>query len=368
MPKRDTCFVLSPFREPFDTYYKEILQPAVRDAGFDCLRADEIFSARPIMRDIWENLHMSRVILAEMTGRNANVLYEVGLSHALGKPVVMITASIDDIPFDLRAIRCIVYQTHGPNWSSNLKQAITATINSTLTSRDVMETRWDSMLGSSMIDVERLHGVFNNTTFGALMLVAALAQSGGGPITYADLLIGMKQSSWPEATGSATYMIRECIRRELVVSRNARHAVVAQNELLPGRDHAGYQLSLTPLGKQIASLWKLPTAVTRQGDGIHVFTSCAGPITFPEERIVIQAGALVMGDVSGAVVEIRSGATIEGNVAGQVVEILSGGTIEGNVAGQQIIISKNGRLLGDIRAKRTIFEDGAYFRGAIDLE
>ncbi len=48
-------------------------------------------------------------LVADLTGRNPNVMYEVGIAHTVGKPVIMVTQDIDDVPFDLRALRCVVY-------------------------------------------------------------------------------------------------------------------------------------------------------------------------------------------------------------------------------------------------------------------
>jgi hypothetical protein len=65
-----------------------------------------------------------------MTSRNPNVLYEVGLSHAAGRPVIMITQTMDDVPFDLKAIRCIVYSTKTPRWDQHLRNQISIALQS----------------------------------------------------------------------------------------------------------------------------------------------------------------------------------------------------------------------------------------------
>lgn len=130
--KKEICFVLSPFEERFNDNYIKILQPSIIKAGMIPLRADEIYGARPIMHDILNSIRSARIVLAEMTGRNPNVLYEVGLSHALGKSVIMITQSEDDIPFDLKAIRYIPYKTIKPDWAEDLSTLIIKNLLSTL--------------------------------------------------------------------------------------------------------------------------------------------------------------------------------------------------------------------------------------------
>lgn len=55
----------------------------------------------------------SRIIVADCTGKNANVFYEIGIAHAIGREVILITQSMNDIPFDLRHLRAIPYLNNG---------------------------------------------------------------------------------------------------------------------------------------------------------------------------------------------------------------------------------------------------------------
>ena len=107
------CFVLMPFKPDLDATYENAIRPAVIANGrLSCTRADEIYGPRPIMADIWRSINAASLVLADLTGRNPNVLYELGLAHAIQKPVILLTQKNDDIPFDLRAIRCIHYQNN----------------------------------------------------------------------------------------------------------------------------------------------------------------------------------------------------------------------------------------------------------------
>jgi hypothetical protein len=78
---RPVCSVISPFGEPFDEYYREIYQPAIEAEGLVPLRADEIFRPGVFMQDVFENIDSCTVALADLTDRNANVFYELGLVH-----------------------------------------------------------------------------------------------------------------------------------------------------------------------------------------------------------------------------------------------------------------------------------------------
>lgn len=121
----DTCFMMMPFGPWFDKYYQDIYSPAIRDAGFEPVRADEIFHAGSFVEQVWEQIEKAEVLLADLTDRNANVFYELGLAHAAGKPVVFTTGKMDDVPSDLRHLRVIVYDIREPDWSSRLRKSIT---------------------------------------------------------------------------------------------------------------------------------------------------------------------------------------------------------------------------------------------------
>ena len=120
----DTCFVMMPFGTWFDRYYKEIYVPAIKEAGFEPVRADELFTTGSVVEQVWEQVQKSRVLLADLTDRNANVFYELGLAHAALKPVVFTSARLDDVPFDLRHLRVIIYETREPGWDDKLKRHV----------------------------------------------------------------------------------------------------------------------------------------------------------------------------------------------------------------------------------------------------
>jgi hypothetical protein len=130
--KTPRCFVLMPFGDPRDRYYKQIYEPAISDAGLQPVRGDSIFRSSPIMGDIWRFVQESTVLLADLTGRNPNVFYELGLAHAIGKPVVLAAETMDDVPFDLRGLRVITFDRNDPEWGVALRACITSSLKETL--------------------------------------------------------------------------------------------------------------------------------------------------------------------------------------------------------------------------------------------
>ena len=127
----DSCFVMMPFAPPLGGYYKEIYEPAISKAGLRPVRADdEIFATGKIIDQIWSGITAAKVLVAELTGRNPNVFYELGLAHALQKPVVLVSSNQDDVPFDLQHIRVIYYDMRDPFWGEKLIAKVSENITS----------------------------------------------------------------------------------------------------------------------------------------------------------------------------------------------------------------------------------------------
>lgn len=132
--KHDLCFVIMPFGGWFDVYYEKIYREAIVRAGLTPRRADDLYRPSNIVQDIWEFTKKAKVILADLTDKNPNVLYELGLAHALAKPVILISERIDDIPFDLRSLRIIGYDKNRQNWGEILTRDIEKAIKETIES------------------------------------------------------------------------------------------------------------------------------------------------------------------------------------------------------------------------------------------
>ena len=93
-----------PFGDWFDHYYETVYTPAIRATGLIPRRADDLFRPSAIVNDIWALTQQAKVILADLTGKNANVFYELGLAHAVAKPAILVAESMDDIP-----LTCVPY-------------------------------------------------------------------------------------------------------------------------------------------------------------------------------------------------------------------------------------------------------------------
>lgn len=129
----DTCFVMQPFSSPLGDYYAKIYEPAILKAGLRSIRADaSIFGTGKIMDQIMSGITAAKVLVAELTTKNPNVFYELGLAHALKKPVVLVSSNEEDVPFDLQHIRVIYYEMADPFWGQKLIDKVAENVLSAL--------------------------------------------------------------------------------------------------------------------------------------------------------------------------------------------------------------------------------------------
>ena len=104
----DLVAVMMPFEAKFDPVIKAI-RDACESHRLRCLRADDIWEESVLMQDIFNLIFRAQVVIVDFTGKNPNVMYETGIAHTLGKHVIPITQSIDDVPFDTKHHRAATY-------------------------------------------------------------------------------------------------------------------------------------------------------------------------------------------------------------------------------------------------------------------
>ncbi len=100
--------MMMPFSGAFTRVYQTV-RTALEAEGYECKRADDFWLHPHIVQDIIELICTSRIVICDLSDKNPNVFYETGIAHTLGKDVILITQSMNDVPFDLRSLRCITY-------------------------------------------------------------------------------------------------------------------------------------------------------------------------------------------------------------------------------------------------------------------
>lgn len=108
----DLVAVMMPFDASFGPVYGA-LKEAIESQGLRSARADDIWENHHIMDDVLSLIWRARVVVADLSGKNPNVFYEAGIAHTLGRDVIQIAQSLEDVPFDLRSIRTLTYHNNG---------------------------------------------------------------------------------------------------------------------------------------------------------------------------------------------------------------------------------------------------------------
>jgi len=124
--EKNRCFVIMPFKRECDSIYGDVKQILI-DNGFICNRADEIFGSTPIIGKVLKEILSSHFIIADLTGQNANVFYELGIAHSFKEfnNIILISQNQEDIPIDVRHLNTIIYTTKNPRYlTSKILQAI----------------------------------------------------------------------------------------------------------------------------------------------------------------------------------------------------------------------------------------------------
>ncbi len=103
------AFVLMPFDKDFDDRYQLGIKETAKFLGIVAERVDEQIYREGILERMYRQIDVADVIIADMSGKNPNVFYEVGYAHARGKLAILLTSDANDIPFDLKHRRHIVY-------------------------------------------------------------------------------------------------------------------------------------------------------------------------------------------------------------------------------------------------------------------
>lgn len=116
--KKKTCFVISPIgdkdsdvRKLANDLFDLIIEPALEKFDFEIIRADKITSTSSITADIISHVQNADLCIVDLTGRNANVMYECGRRHETGKPFIMVAQEGEKLPFDINTIRTFFYNT-----------------------------------------------------------------------------------------------------------------------------------------------------------------------------------------------------------------------------------------------------------------
>ena len=112
------CFVIMPISDAegysighFNRVYQYLLRPAIEKAGFEAIRADEIEETNFIVLDIVQHLLSAEMCICDLSSKNPNVLYELGIRQAFNLPVCLIKDDLTSRIFDIQGFRDCEYSS-----------------------------------------------------------------------------------------------------------------------------------------------------------------------------------------------------------------------------------------------------------------
>lgn len=110
-----TAFVLMPFRDEL-LGVLDALRSALSQLSppIKVVRADDLSLGEAIIVDILAGIAHADFIIADLTGHNPNVFYEMGICHVIKSDVILLSQQVEDLPFDLRHLRCFQYENSEP--------------------------------------------------------------------------------------------------------------------------------------------------------------------------------------------------------------------------------------------------------------
>lgn len=118
------CFIMMPYGSGYDDVYANLIKPVAEEFALEVVRADEIPSPGAIIEQIRAAIQQSRLCIADLSDRNPNVLYELGLAQSMGKPTVLLSRDLKSLPFDVASQRVIRYTDRLVETQSTLRAAI----------------------------------------------------------------------------------------------------------------------------------------------------------------------------------------------------------------------------------------------------
>jgi hypothetical protein len=158
------CFVIMPFAAEFDDVYALIKSTVegVAAGGTQgrCFRLDESRPAGRIKDRLLGELRSASICVADLTDTKPNVMWELGFAMALGKPVIIVTQSLQSLPFDIKDMQSIEYNRNRLNATlqAPLRQSLLDTLGAMATGPSQDDQR-DIALGALLTEVSELKGM-----------------------------------------------------------------------------------------------------------------------------------------------------------------------------------------------------------------
>ena len=145
--EKKSCFVSAPIgpegseiRERSNIVRDYVIKPVAEECGYEAIRADEIDEPGMITTQVIQHLLDDDLIVADLTGHNPNVFYELAVRHAVKKPIVQLIQAGEDIPFDISIMRTVQLDITDPRSVDQCKKTLVEQIKRTEAEPDKLTT------------------------------------------------------------------------------------------------------------------------------------------------------------------------------------------------------------------------------------
>lgn len=241
--KQYNAFVLMPFDKSFDDVYKIGIQETAQQCNVLATRLDEQLFDSNMVSEIYHQIEKADFIIADMTGRNANVFYEVGYAHARKKLVLLLTQDADDIPFDFLQRPHIIYDGK----IQILRDELTKRIEWAKTEVE-KRTREKINISFDIIQSEICRSEYTDTAVVTYKLeISNLSEESINDIQFLDIYTG---------TGWDFFLDEKKLKSEVLKDdkgNQKRHRLTPEIKMIPSKDHVQIEL----VGKKnVAQTWK----------------------------------------------------------------------------------------------------------------
>jgi hypothetical protein len=105
-----TGFVLLPHAPEFEEIFAAAIRPALEANHLSALKANDIYKPGLILSQVWNQILTSEVVIADVSGINPNVIFELGLCYGLHRSPILLVRDPKELPFNLRNLRYIEYK------------------------------------------------------------------------------------------------------------------------------------------------------------------------------------------------------------------------------------------------------------------
>jgi catechol 2,3-dioxygenase-like lactoylglutathione lyase family enzyme len=133
--QKKTCFFIAPIGEPnsnerrrSDQILEHIIMPVTAARGYAAIRADQIARPGMITDQVVRHLVEDRLVIADLSGRNPNVYYELAIRHVTQKPLIQMIDAAEKPPFDVAGMRLIFFDCHDLDSVKSTKAQLDAQI------------------------------------------------------------------------------------------------------------------------------------------------------------------------------------------------------------------------------------------------